>query len=207
VKLLVGLGNPGPEYADTRHNIGVRVLEQLARHHGIAFGEHRFASRFGVGRLRGDGLPVALLAPQTFMNRSGAAVAEAVRELSLDDPESDLLVVFDDVDLPFGRLRLRASGGAGGHRGLADVLLHLDRRDVPRLRFGVGRPPGSLETADHVLAPFSEAEAEQLPAAIGRATEAAVAALRDGVTAAMNVFNREPERDAGGAGDAGEENG
>ena len=196
MKLLIGLGNPGPEYAGTRHNVGVRVLERFAHTHGIEFAGHRFASRFGVGRMRDGTVDVALLAPQTFMNRSGTAVREAVAGLPIADPSSDLLVAFDDVDLPFGRLRLRPEGGAGGHRGLADVLLRLERRDVPRLRFGVGRPPEGRETSDHVLAPFSEEEARHLPAAIARASEAAAAALRDGVLRAMNVFNRDPEADA-----------
>ena len=211
MKLLVGLGNPGSEYADTRHNVGVRVVEYFARAHGIAFDEARFGSRFGVGRmpravpgatpgtpdtLPGPSLEVALLAPRTWMNRSGVAVAEAVAALPLGDPAESLLVVLDDVDLPFGRLRLRPSGGAGGHRGLADVLLRLERRDVPRLRFGVGRPPDGGDTADHVLAPFSAEEATRLPAAIARAAAAAAVALRSGVIAAMNVFNQENDSEA-----------
>jgi PTH1 family peptidyl-tRNA hydrolase len=208
VKLLVGLGNPGPEYADTRHNVGVRVIEHFARVHRIDFGGSRFSSRFGIGRMdpavpptppeaepppSDASLEVALLAPQTFMNRSGAAVAEAVAGLALGGSPEPLLVVLDDVDLPFGRLRLRPSGGAGGHRGLAHILECLDRSDVPRLRFGVGRPAGSTETADHVLAPFSAEETALLPAAIERASAAASVALRSGVVAAMNAFNREAE--------------
>ncbi len=209
MKLLVGLGNPGPEYADTRHNVGVRVLEHFARAHGIAFGDARFASRFGVGSLRpatpgGATLAVALLAPQTYMNRSGSAVAEAVATLPIEDVASDLLVVFDDVDLPFGRLRLRASGGAGGHRGLDHVLACLDRRDVPRLRFGVGRPPEREDTKDHVLAPFSGDESARLPAVIARASDAAAVALREGVIAAMNHFNRGPEAPADDLPETGE---
>jgi len=137
VKLVVGLGNPGPRYADTRHNAGVRVLERFARDEGIALDERRYASRFGSGRLAGaPGLGVALLAPETFMNRSGDAVAAAIAELGLGDVAGNLLVVLDDVDLPFGRLRLRAAGGAGGHRGLADVIERLARQDFARLRFG-----------------------------------------------------------------------
>ena len=130
MKLVVGLGNPGPRYADTRHNVGVRVLERFAREHGLALDARRFGSRFGSGWLAGGEprLAVALLAPETFMNRSGEAVAEAVAELGLADVAGDLLVVLDDVDLPFGRLRLRAAGGAGGHRGLADVIVRLARQ-------------------------------------------------------------------------------
>jgi PTH1 family peptidyl-tRNA hydrolase len=195
VKLVVGLGNPGPRYAETRHNAGVRVLEQLAREHGIALGERRFGSRFGSGWLAGDEprVAVALLAPETFMNRSGAAVADAVAELAIADVARDLILLLDDVDLPFGRLRLRASGGAGGHRGLADVIDRLDRRDFARLRFGVGRPAGDQETSDHVLEQFSAQERERLPALYERAARATAVALRAGVAAAMNEFNRDPE--------------
>jgi PTH1 family peptidyl-tRNA hydrolase len=129
VKLVVGLGNPGPRYADTRHNVGVRVIERFARDHAIALDAHRYASRFGSGEVaHGDArLAVALLAPETFMNRSGEAVVQAASALEIVDVASDLVVVFDDVDLPFGRLRLRPSGGAGGHRGLADVIERLAR--------------------------------------------------------------------------------
>lgn len=195
MKLVVGLGNPGPRYADTRHNVGVRVLERFASDHGLALDAHRFGSRFGSGWLASGEprLAVALLAPETFMNRSGEAVAEAVAELGLTDAAGDLLVVLDDVDLPFGRLRLRPAGGAGGHRGLADVILHLARRDFARLRFGVGRPAADLETADHVLEPFSAAEQALLPERIALAARAVEAALREGVPAAMNEFNRDPD--------------
>jgi PTH1 family peptidyl-tRNA hydrolase len=195
VKLVVGLGNPGPRYADTRHNVGVRVLECFAREFGLALDARRFGSRFGSGWLAGGDarLAVALLAPETFMNRSGEAVAEAVAELGLDDVAGDLLVVLDDVDLPFGRLRLRGAGGAGGHRGLADVILQLARSDFARLRFGVGRPAVDQETADHVLEPFSASELAVLPERILRAARAIEAALRVGVAAAMNEFNRDPD--------------
>jgi PTH1 family peptidyl-tRNA hydrolase len=195
VKLVVGLGNPGPRYADTRHNVGVRVIERFARDHGLALDARRFGSRFGRGWLAREGPPleVTLLAPETFMNRSGQAVAEAIAMLGLEDVAADLLVVFDDVDLPFGRLRLRPSGSAGGHRGLGDVILQLGREDFARLRFGVGRPAADQETADHVLEPFSAAEQAVLPDRIQRAARALEAALRGGVAAAMNEFNRDPD--------------
>ncbi|HKA13882.1 MAG TPA: aminoacyl-tRNA hydrolase [Myxococcota bacterium] len=195
MKLVVGLGNPGPRYADTRHNAGVRVLERFARDHGIALDARRFGSRLGRGWLAGEGpaLEVALLAPETFMNRSGEAVAEAVDELGVADVAADLLVALDDVDLPFGRLRLRPAGGSGGHRGLSDVIERLARRDFARLRFGVGRPAADRETVDHVLEPFSPAEQVLLPERIARAARALESALRHGVAAAMNEFNRDPD--------------
>lgn len=202
MKLVVGLGNPGPDYADTRHNVGVQVLEHFAGAHRIALDHRRFASRFGSGRLRSAAgvLDVALLAPQTFMNRSGTAVAGAVTELGLADLSESLLVIFDDVDLPFGRLRLRPSGGAGGHRGLADVIERLGSREFPRLRFGVGRPPAGGDTAEHVLEGFSAEERAALPRHLERAVRALEAALEHGVAAAMNAFNRDPETEVGGDG-------
>jgi len=195
VKLVVGLGNPGPRYADTRHNVGVRVLERFAGEHGLALDARRFASRFGSGWIaHGDErLAVALLAPETFMNLSGEAVAQAVDELGLADVAADLLVVLDDVDLPFGRLRLRGAGGAGGHRGLGDIIERLARRDFARLRFGVGRPAPEQDTRDHVLETFSAEERAVLPAHIERAARAVAAALRSGVYAAMNEFNCDPD--------------
>ena len=195
MKLVVGLGNPGPRYADTRHNVGVRVLERFASDHGLALDAHRSASRFGSGSIAngGERLDVALLAPETFMNRSGEAVAQAAAALELADVAADLLIVFDDVDLPFGRLRLRPSGGAGGHRGLADVIERLARRDFARLRFGVGRPAPEQDTRRHVLEEFSPAEQQALPDHIARAARAIEAALCVGVYAAMNEFNRDPD--------------
>ncbi len=178
----------------------MRVLERLGERHHIALTERRFAGRFGRGALAPDperpvapACEVALLAPETFMNRSGAATAAACAGLGLDDPARDLLVVLDDVDLPFGRLRLRPAGGAGGHRGLADVIERLATRDFPRLRVGVGRPPEGGDTADHVLEAFSSAERARLPALLDRAALALERALRVGVAAAMNEFNRDPD--------------
>jgi len=198
-KLVVGLGNPGPEYLDTRHNAGFRITRRFAEASGIALRAERFRGRFGQGTLRGSGehrVDVAVLQPETFMNRSGEAVAAAVRELEIRDCGRDLLVVIDDVDLPFGRLRVRAAGGAGGHRGLADVVDRLSDFGVvavPRLRFGVGRPEAGGDTAAHVLEPFSALEELQLPAQLQRASEALEIALREGIPAAMTRFNRDPE--------------
>ncbi|NRA10182.1 MAG: aminoacyl-tRNA hydrolase, partial [Myxococcales bacterium] len=141
---------------------------------------------------------IGILQPATFMNRSGGAVQAAVRDLGIRDCERDLLVVFDDVDLPFGQLRVRASGGAGGHRGLADVLEGLGElgvEEVPRLRFGVGRSESGGDTADYVLEPFSSVEESQLPERLSEAAEALRVALGEGIPAAMNRFNRVPEAD------------
>ncbi len=189
MKLVVGLGNPGREYAATRHNVGVRIVERLAERSGISITGRKFSGRFGRGRVAG--VDVGLLLPETFMNLSGESVSEALRLLPVGDLPDDLLVVFDDVDLPFGRIRLRPSGSAGGHRGLADLIRRLGRDDIPRLRFGVGRPPHpGMSTADYVLQAFSKEEEARLVSRLGDAADAVETALAEGVRAAMDRFNR-----------------
>jgi PTH1 family peptidyl-tRNA hydrolase len=192
---VVGLGNPGPRHARTRHNVGFRVAERFAEDHRIALVHEEFGGRFGTGEIGGAGeaIPVAVLEPLTWMNRSGGSVAEAVAALPVPEPARDLLIVFDDVDLPFGRLRLRPAGGSGGHRGLADVIESLARDDFARLRFGVGRPAGGHDTRDHVLAGFSRDEELALPALVARAADAITLALTNGLAAAMNRYNPDPE--------------
>jgi PTH1 family peptidyl-tRNA hydrolase len=187
VKLIVGLGNPGRRYRRARHNVGFRVLEHFASRAGIALEQIRFEGRFGAGRVHG--LDMGLLEPQTFMNESGRSVAAAVRTLPVDDLSTDVLVIYDEADLPLGRLRLRARGGDGGHRGLRDVIAQLGTRDLPRLRFGIGRPPDLVDTVAYVVQEFSEAEAEVLDRALDRATEAVEAFLREGIEAAMDRYN------------------
>jgi PTH1 family peptidyl-tRNA hydrolase len=202
VKLVVGLGNPGPRYAATRHNVGFRVALRFAEQRGIALDQHRFGGRFGraSATLRaGLRFDVAILLPESFMNRSGQSVSEAVGLLPIGPLEQDLLVVYDDVDLPFGRLRLRPGGSAGGHRGLSDVIVCLGRDDFPRLRFGVGRPGVPMETADWVLQRFSAEEEAGLGERIDAAAAAIEAAFIDGVTAAMNHVNRDPAAASGAA--------
>ena len=189
-KLVVGLGNPGTEYAGTRHNIGFAVLDRVAGHYGSSWRKKwRFNTEAGKVDLP-DGSRVVFARPLTFMNRSGAAVAALVKWLKQSPAE--LLVVVDDVDLPLGRMKLRLSGGSGGHRGLASIIEALGNSEqFARLRIGIGRSgrPGA-DTADHVLgrfAPHERAAVEQVTAA---AAEAVICSLEKGLTAAMNQFNR-----------------
>jgi PTH1 family peptidyl-tRNA hydrolase len=190
LRLVVGLGNPGPEYEDTRHNVGFRVVERLAARHAIALKpEKRLHGRFGIGRIAGA--PLGILEPLTWMNRSGRAVAAAIDAHPLD-PATDLLVVYDDLDLTFGRLRLRPGGGAGGHNGLGDVQEQIGRNDFARLRVGIGRPPPGVDVVEYVLSPFAVEEAASLPALLDFACDALESTLRDGVTRAMNRINRDP---------------
>lgn len=188
MRLLLGLGNPGEPYRDTRHNVGFRVVDELARRWETAV--DRLECNSLTGRwTAGDG-EVLLAKPQTYMNRSGYA-ARCFAELHEVEPSS-VLVIYDEVNLPLGKLRLRRSGSPAGHRGLESVLENLRTAEVPRLRLGVapadGRPPGE-DLADFVLAPFEEGEWEEAEAMILRAADACEAWVREGIEAAMGRFN------------------
>lgn len=190
---MVGLGNPGPEYETTRHNVGFLVVERLASRCGVALQRERaLHARAARGRVAGS--DALLLAPETWMNRSGRAV-EAALAAHPADPASELIVVYDDLDLPFGRLRLRPSGGAGGHNGLGDIQERLGRDDFARLRFGIGRPPPNVDPIDHVLAAWTDAEAGALPARLDAACDAIELAIAEGVAKAMNRVNAAPPQE------------
>lgn len=186
MRLLVGLGNPGPKYERTRHNVGFRVAEDAARKLGVALDQTRWNAVLGQGRSRGE--PVAVLLPQTYMNLSGESVGHAARFWKVE--AGSLVVVHDDMDLEFGRVQIKVGGGDGGHNGLKSLRQHLGTPDYARVRFGVGRPPPSFEGADWVLGRFSSAEEEQLESLVPQAAEAAVAALLEGPLLAMNKFNK-----------------
>ena len=190
MRLVVGLGNPGAEYEHTRHNVGFRIVEHIAARHRIAMRrERRLQAKFGIGSIAG--IETALLEPQIYMNLSGRAVLATLDAYPID-PATDLLVVYDDIDLPFGRLRLRASGGAGGHNGIGDIQQQLGRHDFARLRFGIGRPPAGEDPIAHVLAPFTADEQAQLGAHLDAACDAVELALAEGVARAMNRVNAGP---------------
>jgi len=201
-RVVVGLGNPGPKYRDTRHNIGFRVIESIAARHGAAF-EVDTELDAEVAHTEIAGLAVALLAPQTYVNRSGVSVGKALERWPHLDPEQDLLIVYDEMDLPTGRIRLRTGGGPGGHNGMGDIIGTVDSRAVPRLRFGVSRPAAGADVVAWVLGPFSEEEEEALPEAIDWAADAIAAALESGVGSAMNRFNA--DRPSGTQANAGSE--
>jgi len=183
--LVVGLGNPGSRYAATRHNVGFMVVDLLASRHRISFDSQRYRSRVGEGRI--GGVDVTLMKPQTFMNLSGEAVGHAVRSL-LDGP-AELLVVSDDANLSFGSMRLRRTGGHGGHNGLRSVIACVGTEEFPRLRIGVGcdRLPDDL--TDYVLAEFDTDERDELPEIVDRASRAVETALTEDIGEAMNRFN------------------
>lgn len=183
---IVGLGNPGAEYADTRHNVGFRVADALAGRWRAADWRHRFGSL--VAR-RGGARPVWLVKPQTFMNLSGRAVAALCRGVGLEPGQ--VLVVVDDVDLPLGSLRLRAGGGAGTHNGLRSVVDSVGE-GFPRLRLGVRGGSAWRDLADYVLSPFEDGEWEEVAAMVGRACECVETALHEGLGRAASGFNAPP---------------
>ena len=185
MKLIVGLGNPGSEYEATRHNAGFMLLARLVQRHGLTGIRARFHSAAIEGQIGGD--KVLLLQPQTFMNKSGLAVGEAVTFYKLD-PTADLLVVVDDVALSVGTIRLRARGSAGGHNGLGDIERVLSTREYARLRIGID-PPGRAPQRDYVLGRFSPQQRQELDPALDRGCDAAELWIAQGIEAAMNRYN------------------
>lgn len=186
LKLIVGLGNPGPRYARSRHNVGFQVVEEVARAHRIEFSRKRFNAHLAEGTVAGE--RVILAKPQTFMNLSGDAVAKLVAFYKV--PPNRLLVVYDDLDLPLGKIRLRPQGSAGGHHGMESIVARIGRTDFPRLRIGIGRPNPEADV-DHVLGAFSGEERRAMDEVIPRAARAVETWLSHGIDAAMNEFNKE----------------
>jgi len=182
--LLVGLGNIGPEYAETRHNIGFMVLDELARQQNAQFELSRHAF---VTEIKHKGKSFTLVKPTTFMNLSGKAVSHYLSTLKI--PVSNMLVITDDLAIPFGKLRMRAKGSAGGHNGLKHIEETLDTNEYARLRFGIEANFPKGRQVDYVLSPFFEEEQEKLPAIIQKATEMSLSFGTIGLERTMNFFN------------------
>ena len=184
MKLIIGLGNPGPRYRGTRHNIGFEVVDRVATRLGIDLDREKY--RGLTAEIQRGGDKVALLKPMTFMNLSGESVAMAARN-RVTAPD-DLLVLYDEADLPVGRIRLRKDGGAGGHNGMKSIIERLGTQAFPRLRIGVGKDAGEL--AEHVLSKFKPDERPVVDEAVERAADAVMVWLDDGIDKAMNLFNK-----------------
>ena len=185
--LVVGLGNPGPQYARTRHNVGAEVVDRLAVRHGgrLKAGKERSL----VAEVRVDGTRVALAFPQTYMNDSGLAVAALVRRFGIDDLER-LVVVHDELDLPVGKLRVKVGGGLAGHNGLRSIKAHLHDDGFVRVRIGIGKPPGKAQGVDHVLKPPGKAERTELDIVVQEAADAVELIAEKGVDRAMERHNQ-----------------
>jgi peptidyl-tRNA hydrolase, PTH1 family len=193
MKLVIGLGNPGAEYERTRHNVGFRVVDKLAAKHGWKWNERRSRAVLASGTIGSE--KVVLVKPLTFMNLSGQTVGELVRWYKVS-PE-DVLVVYDELDLPVGKIRLRAEGSAAGHNGLRDIIAHLHTNQFPRLRVGIGHPRSSrIRGRDHVLSAPSGDERILLETGEDRAVDAVEMAITQGLEKTMNVVNTDPEEAA-----------
>jgi len=186
IKLIAGLGNPGPAYRNTRHNLGFRVVDNLVAAFNI--GLKSDASDWVSGRGKIKGREVFMLKPQSYMNLSGPPVNAFLEQFCISYRE--ILVVHDDIDLEFGRLKIKEKGGDGGHRGMRSMIDALGTGDFARLRMGIGRSGKDVDVVDHVLGQFDDREAESLAEFVNRASEAAVTVLCDGVNPGMNQFNR-----------------
>lgn len=189
MKLIVGLGNPGPRYAGTRHNAGFEVVVHLAQQHGIRVSMASHQSLIGRGKIAGQG--VYLQQPLTYMNLSGAAVKSAIKafEISL----TDLLVISDDLDLPLGTIRMKANGGSGGQKGLKSIAGCLATEDFARLRIGIGRPPEGTSVEDYVLTTWSQSERSTVNLVVASAAEAVECFISNGVVEAANRYNKHCE--------------
>ncbi len=185
MRLIVGLGNPGTRYRDTPHNAGFVVVDRFAERHHLGEETRKFQGRFRRGRV--DSEDVAVLKPDTYMNLSGESVAEAVRYLPLEG--RDTILVFDDMDLPGGRIRIRPGGGSGGHHGIQSVIDHLGTDAFTRLRVGVGRPEHPGQNVGHLLSKIREEERELFAETLDLAVRSLETLLREGVDEAMNRYN------------------
>jgi peptidyl-tRNA hydrolase, PTH1 family len=181
--LVVGLGNPGPDYERTRHNVGIMIADVLADRAGARFSVHK-KSDTHLAEVRIDGTKVLLAKPRTYMNLSGRPVAALTKFFSVD--AEDVVVIHDELDIEFGLLRLKRGGGEGGHNGLRSISFSLGTKDYLRVRFGIGRPPGRQDPADFVLKPFSTVERKQLPVLLEQAVDAVELLLRVGLEPAQN---------------------
>ncbi|MEE8392032.1 MAG: aminoacyl-tRNA hydrolase [Anaerolineae bacterium] len=187
--LIAGLGNPGPQYAANRHNVGFQCVERLAARHDLVFDKRQKRALVAAGTVCEQ--RVILVKPQTFMNESGRAVVPLVRFYKVQPGR--LLVIYDDLDLPPGTVRVRPVGGSGGHKGMRSITEHLGEQGFPRLRIGIGRPPGRMDPAAYVLQDFSADEGPLLEETLERAAAAIEVWLREGVEAAMSQYNRSAE--------------
>ncbi|NMB60925.1 MAG: aminoacyl-tRNA hydrolase [Chloroflexi bacterium] len=184
--LIVGLGNPGKQYEASRHNVGFMAVDRLAARWQIEMRRHRKNAQTGEGKF--DGIPVVLAKPQTFMNNSGLSVGPLQRLYAIE--ANRLLVVYDDLDLAFGRIRLRAGGGAAGHHGMESIIAKLSTREFPRLRIGIGRPKHEgEEVIDFVLTDFHGSDKAKLESVLDQAADAVETFLRSGIELAMTRFN------------------
>lgn len=185
--IIVGLGNPGKEYEGTRHNVGFEVIDRIAEKYNIAVDTKKHRALIGKGMIGSE--KVILAKPQTFMNLSGESVRSLLDYYKVDETE-ELLVIYDDISLENGQIRIRAKGSAGGHNGIKNIIAHLGGQEFPRIKVGVGEKPSRYDLADYVLGHFSKSEQEQMEEGYDHALHAVEQITNGEITAAMNEFNR-----------------
>ncbi len=192
MKLIVGLGNPGRHYVNNRHNVGFKCVDLFAREHGISLTQRRALSKLGTGEVAGT--KIVLAKPQTFMNLSGEAVSALIRRYKIS--AKDILVIYDDLDLPLSKIRIREKGSSGGHNGLKSIISHLGTQDFPRIRVGIAPSEGGdsaavpeVDAIEHVLSDFTEAEKTVMREVYVKVAAAIQCILTEGIAAAMNKFN------------------
>jgi len=183
--LIVGLGNPGKKYDNTRHNVGFDTIDLLSHSFGIKVAKLKFKALIGEGTIQGK--RVILAKPQTFMNLSGESVREAVEWYKL--PLNNLIIIYDDIDLPLGKIRIRPKGSSGTHNGMKSVIYQIQSDEFPRVRIGIDKPPENWDLADYVLSKFNVHDREVINSSIERASEAVATIIKSGTETAMNLFN------------------
>lgn len=186
IRCIIGLGNPGNDYAETRHNIGFMVIAELSARYRAKIKPGKGSFYLGRAKIKGDSVVLAI--PTTYMNRSGIAVRQIAQQEGFEPDE--ILIVLDDFELPFGQLRIRKTGSAGSHNGLGDIIDRLETKDIPRLRVGIGEPNSRIDPADYVLSRFSPSERKDLPNVIADCASAIETAIKDGIDQSMNIYNR-----------------
>lgn len=192
--IIVGLGNPGKQYRGTRHNIGFRVIDELAAKYRIDVAEKKHKALIGKGMIQGE--KVILVKPQTYMNLSGESVRAVIDYYKIDE-SMELILILDDISLPPGQIRIRKKGSAGGHNGLKNIILHLGHDVFMRIRIGIDDKPSGYELVDYVLGHFAKDEEEPIAQAVGDAVSAIEVILSDGPDKAMNLFNKKAHKTEG----------
>lgn len=185
--IIVGLGNPGKQYEHTRHNVGFDTIDVLAERYRISVDAKKYRALYGKGMIEGN--KVILAKPQTYMNLSGESVRELIDFYKIDEAE-ELIVIYDDISLEPGQLRLRAKGSAGGHNGIKNIIAHLGGQEFKRIKVGVGEKPKGYDLADYVLSRFSKEERQRVDASLERAADAAAKIITDDMASAMNEYNK-----------------
>lgn len=189
--IIVGLGNPGSTYQNTKHNIGFDVIDKLAEQYNISVTQKKHKALIGKGNM--DGYPVLLVKPQTFMNLSGESVRSVLDFYKLNI-QDELIIIYDDISLDLGQIRVRQKGSAGGHNGMKSIIAHLNTEEFSRIKVGVGEKPKFMDLADYVLSYFSKAEREEADVGVDNAAKAVSVIINKDISQAMNLFNKKVER-------------